>query len=105
MVPAFAYSLYLTLYKTDISLRRTFSAGPKGVRLGESTLYSNGGLRMLSRNPGIMRAVHVYRQVEAKKLGKHIGELKKRSFSATGVNRKWSFSFVDGRPNFSVKVL
>ena len=35
MVPAFAYSLYLTLYKTDISLRRTLSAGPKGVRLGE----------------------------------------------------------------------
>ena len=54
---------------------------------------------MLSRNPGIMRAVHVFRQVEAKKLGKHIGELKKRSFSATGVNRKLSFSFVDGRPN------
>ena len=29
-------ALYLTLYKTDISLRRTLSAGPKGVRLGES---------------------------------------------------------------------
>ena len=36
LVPAFLYSFYLTLYKTDISLRRTISAGPKGVRLGES---------------------------------------------------------------------
>ena len=35
LVPAFAYSLYLTLYKTDISLRRTLSAGPKGVPVGE----------------------------------------------------------------------
>ena len=32
MVHVFAYSLYLSLYKTDISLRRTLSAGPKGVR-------------------------------------------------------------------------
>ena len=30
------YSLYLTLYKTDISLRRTLDAGPKGVRFRES---------------------------------------------------------------------
>ena len=36
LVPAFSYSLYLTLYKTDISLRRTLSSGLKGVRLGES---------------------------------------------------------------------
>ena len=36
LVPAFLYSFYLTLYKTDISLRRTLSAGPKGVRLGKS---------------------------------------------------------------------
>ena len=36
LVPAFLYSLYLTLYKTNISLRRTASAGPKGVRLRES---------------------------------------------------------------------
>ena len=36
LVPAFAYSLYLTLHKTDISTRRTLCAGPKGVRLGES---------------------------------------------------------------------
>ena len=35
-VPAFAYSLYLTPYKTDTSLRRTLSAGPKGARLRES---------------------------------------------------------------------
>ena len=40
MVPAFVYSLYLTLCKTDISLRWTLIAGPKGVRLGESWLYS-----------------------------------------------------------------
>ena len=39
MVPAFLSSLYLTLYKTDISLRRTASAGPKGVRLRESWVY------------------------------------------------------------------
>ena len=36
LVPAFLCSLYLTLYKTDISLRRTAGAGPKGVRLRES---------------------------------------------------------------------
>ena len=36
LVPAFLYSFYLTLYKTDTSLRRTLSAGPKGVRLRES---------------------------------------------------------------------
>ena len=36
LVPTFAYSLYLTLYKTDISLRRTLCADLKGVRLGES---------------------------------------------------------------------
>ena len=29
----------MTLYKTDNSLRRTLSAGPKGVHLGESWLY------------------------------------------------------------------
>ena len=39
MVPAFLCSLYLTFYKTDISLWRTTSAGPKGVRLKESQLY------------------------------------------------------------------
>ena len=39
MVPAFLYSLYLTLYTTDTSLRRTLSAGPKSVRLRESWLY------------------------------------------------------------------
>ena len=33
LVPAFLHSLYLTLYKTSISLRRTLTAGPKGVRL------------------------------------------------------------------------
>ena len=36
LVPAFLYSLYLTLFKTDISPRWTLSAGPKGVHLGES---------------------------------------------------------------------
>ena len=36
LVPAFLTSLYLTHYKTDTSLRRTLSAGPKGVRLRES---------------------------------------------------------------------
>ena len=36
LVPAFLYSLYLTLCKTDTSLRWTLSAGPKGVRLRES---------------------------------------------------------------------
>ena len=30
---AFLYSFYLTLYKTDTSLRWTPSAGPKGVHL------------------------------------------------------------------------
>ena len=36
LVPAFLYSLYLTLYKTDISLRRTHTAGPQVVRLRKS---------------------------------------------------------------------
>ena len=36
LVPAFLYSPYLTLYKTDFSLRRAHSTGPKGVRLTES---------------------------------------------------------------------
>ena len=36
LVPAFLYSPYLTLHKTDFSLRRTHSTGPKGVRLRES---------------------------------------------------------------------
>ena len=36
LVPAFLYSPYLTLYKTDFSLRRAHSTGPKGVRLRES---------------------------------------------------------------------
>ena len=36
VAPAIAYSLYLTFYKTDTSLRRTLSASPKGVHLGES---------------------------------------------------------------------
>ena len=40
MVPAFLCSFYLTLYKTDTSPRWTLSAGPKGVRLRESWLYS-----------------------------------------------------------------
>ena len=39
LVPAFLYSLYLTLYKMDNFLRRTLSAGPKGVCLRESGLY------------------------------------------------------------------
>ena len=39
LVPAFLYSLYLTLYKTETSLRRTLSAGPKGVRLREGWPY------------------------------------------------------------------
>lgn len=39
LVPAFLYSLYLTFYKTNISLRRTASAGPRRVRLGENWLY------------------------------------------------------------------
>ena len=30
LAPPFLYSLYLTLYKTDISLRWTLTAGPKG---------------------------------------------------------------------------
>ena len=36
---AFLYSLYLTLCKTDISLRRTHNTGPQGVRLRKSWLY------------------------------------------------------------------
>ena len=39
LVPGFLYSLYLIHYKTDISLRRTLTAGPKGVRLRGSWLY------------------------------------------------------------------
>ena len=31
--PAFLYSLYLTLYKTDITFRQTLCAIPKGVHL------------------------------------------------------------------------
>ena len=40
LVPAFLHSCSLTLCKTDISLRRKLSAGPKGVRLRESWLES-----------------------------------------------------------------
>ena len=36
LVLAFRYSFYLTLYKTDISLRRTLTTGPRGVRLSKS---------------------------------------------------------------------
>ena len=36
LAPAFLSSLHLTLYETDISLRRRASAGPRGVRLRES---------------------------------------------------------------------
>ena len=36
LVPSFLYSFYLTLYKTNTSLGRTLSAGPKGVRLRET---------------------------------------------------------------------
>ena len=49
MVLAFAYSLRLTPYKTDISLRRTLSAGPKGFRLGES--YCTEIITINSRTP------------------------------------------------------
>ena len=54
----FLNSLYLTLYKTDISLSRTLSAGPEGVLLRESFklynkltivfhgLYENPSIRM-----------------------------------------------------------
>ena len=42
LVPAFLYSLYLTLYKKDTSIqdRHLNSAGPKGVCLIRSWLYS-----------------------------------------------------------------
>ena len=36
LVPAFFYSLYLTLYKADISLSRALSASSKGAHLRES---------------------------------------------------------------------
>ena len=51
MVPAFLYSLYLTLYKTDISLRLTLTAGPKGVRLRGSWLV----FLMLRNNADVRR--------------------------------------------------
>ena len=38
----------LTFYKTDTSLRRTLSASPKGVHLGESWLYNN-----ITDHPGL----------------------------------------------------
>ena len=41
MFLGFLNSLYLTLYKTDISLSRTLSAGPEGVRLRESFILYN----------------------------------------------------------------
>ena len=42
LVFAFLYFLFLALYKTDISLRRTHTAGPQGVRLRKSWLYRVG---------------------------------------------------------------
>ena len=45
MVPAFLYSLYLPLYKMDISLRQTHTAGPQGVCLRKSWLYLWGSAR------------------------------------------------------------
>ena len=47
MVPAFLYSINLTLYKTDITLRWTLCAATKGVRLRENLLYF--------RNKGILK--------------------------------------------------
>ena len=58
MFLGFLNSLYLTFHKTDISLSRTLSAGPEGVRLRESFklynklttvfhgLYENPSVRM-----------------------------------------------------------
>ena len=51
MVPASPYSLYLTPYKTDISLRMTLTAGPKGVRLRGSWLV----FLMLRNNADVRR--------------------------------------------------
>ena len=51
MVPAFPYCLYLTLYKTDISLRRTLTVGPKGVGLRGSWLV----FLMLRNNADVRR--------------------------------------------------
>ena len=36
LVPVFLFSIYVTLYRTDITLRPTLNACPKGVRLRES---------------------------------------------------------------------
>ena len=36
LVPAFLFPIYVTLHRTDITLRPTLSACPKGVRLRES---------------------------------------------------------------------
>ena len=40
LVPAFLYSLFLTLYKMDIPLKQSLSACPKGVHVRESLLYT-----------------------------------------------------------------
>ena len=60
MVPAFLCSLYLTFYKTDISLRRTASAGPKGVRLRGGWLYKPDGQYALnSLKSQLLRPTHI----------------------------------------------
>ena len=51
MVPAFLSSLYLTLYKTDISLRRTACDGPKSVRLRELTVCDKSALFFILNHP------------------------------------------------------
>ena len=57
MVPAFHYSLYLTLYKTDISLRRTLTAGPKGVLLRGSWLYTDPKKLIVNKENKIIRCI------------------------------------------------
>ena len=73
LVPAFLYSFYLTLYKTDNCQRRTLSTGPRGVWLSESWLYiKHRKLRIHVKSQVIRRLVNCRvggQKISAKILG------------------------------------
>ena len=62
MVPAFLYSINLTLYKTDITLRRTLCAATKGVRLRENLLYfpNKGILKVTIEKQTINETLYIH---------------------------------------------
>ena len=85
LVPAFLYSFYLTLYKTDTSLRWTLSASTKGVRLRESWLYTSMvyGFQGQEKNIWFWKIKNIYG------MGSH-------EFHGTRTKCYWSFPVISG---------